>query len=180
MTPFVEIPVDGSWAAQVRFALSKEPLEFFRPSFGGRLPTGEEREAYIAETERRIRPLRTFRNNLYVVHSAYTPPFTPEFTHLVVRRHDDAPCMNWKHFQQIKNEIVGPEYEAVELFPAESRLVDTANDYHLWVHSNPSFRFSLGWSQRIVAGEAPCAESRLVECIRTSDLSASDNGVLIR
>jgi len=29
--------------------------------------------------------------------------------------------------------IVGEEHEAFEVYPAESRLVDTANQYHLWV-----------------------------------------------
>jgi hypothetical protein len=34
--------------------------------------------------------------------------------------------------QRIKNEILGPEEEAMELYPTESRLMDTANQYHLW------------------------------------------------
>jgi hypothetical protein len=38
----------------------------------------------------------------------------------------------WQDFQRIKTEIVGPEREAVELYPAESRLIDTSNAWHLW------------------------------------------------
>lgn len=34
--------------------------------------------------------------------------------------------------QRIKNELLGDEYEACELYPAESRLVDGANQFHLW------------------------------------------------
>lgn len=173
MTPFVEIPVDTSGAARLRAALETEPAEFFRANFGGRLPSPQEREAFIAETERRIRPLRTFKNSLYVVHSAYTPPFTPDFIHLVIRRHDGAPCVSWRHFQQIKNELVGTECEAVELFPAESRLVDTANDYHLWVYADPASRFPIGWSHRIVGNEAPAPVSRLVASLCSSDSSAA-------
>jgi hypothetical protein len=41
-------------------------------------------------------------------------------------RHD------WREFQLIKNEVVGPEWEAVELWPAESRLLDPSNYYLLW------------------------------------------------
>ena len=40
---------------------------------------------------------------------------------------------DWREMQKIKNEIMGDEREAVELFPAESRLVDTSNQFHLFV-----------------------------------------------
>ena len=53
--------------------------------------------------------------------------------HLSIKRLDRAPIRNWRHFQQIKNEVCGPECEAVELFPRESRLADNANQYHLFV-----------------------------------------------
>jgi hypothetical protein len=54
-------------------------------------------------------------------------------THLSIRRNDRAPCRDWRHFQQIKNQLCGGSREAVELYPAESRVVDAANQYHLWV-----------------------------------------------
>jgi hypothetical protein len=41
-------------------------------------------------------------------------------------RHD------WRDFQRIKNDICGPEWDAVELYPAESRLMDPSNYYMLW------------------------------------------------
>lgn len=53
--------------------------------------------------------------------------------HLSIRRVDRKPCRDWRDFQQIKTQLCGPEREAVELYPAESRVVDTANQYHLWV-----------------------------------------------
>ena len=40
---------------------------------------------------------------------------------------------DWRHFQRIKNELAGPEREAVEIYPPESQLVDTSNEFHLWV-----------------------------------------------
>lgn len=48
-------------------------------------------------------------------------------------RHNRKPVRDWRHGQRIKNDIAGPEREAVELYPAESRLLDGANEYHLWV-----------------------------------------------
>jgi hypothetical protein len=41
-------------------------------------------------------------------------------------RHD------WREFQGIKNQLAGPECEAFELYPAESRLMDPSNYYSLW------------------------------------------------
>jgi len=55
-----------------------------------------------------------------------------EVWHLSIKRLDKEPTHDWRDLQSIKNMIVGEEYEAVELYPAESRLVDSANQYHLW------------------------------------------------
>jgi hypothetical protein len=51
---------------------------------------------------------------------------------LSIRRNDRGHAHDWRHFQRIKNEIAGPEVEAVELYPRESRLMDTANQFWLW------------------------------------------------
>jgi hypothetical protein len=57
---------------------------------------------------------------------------TVRLVHLSIHRRDRAPCTDWRDFQRIKNDIVGEEIEAVQLHPAQSRVVDTANEYHLW------------------------------------------------
>ena len=59
----------------------------------------------------------------------------------------------WQDFQQIKNELVGAEYEAVELYPAESRLVDLADQYHLWASKDAMFRFPVGFPVDGIARE---------------------------
>ena len=33
--------------------------------------------------------------------------------------------------------------------------MNTGNQYHLWAHSDPAFRFALGWSQRMVFDALP-------------------------
>lgn len=58
-------------------------------------------------------------------------------TYLSIKRLDREPINDWRAMQKIKNSIVGPEWEAVEIYPAESRLVDTANQYHLWCWDAP-------------------------------------------
>jgi hypothetical protein len=56
----------------------------------------------------------------------------------------------FRDFQRIKNELVGPECEATEVYPAESRLVDTSNQFHLWVFDDPTFRIPWGFGSRLV------------------------------
>ena len=45
---------------------------------------------------------------------------------------DDYLC-DWREFQQIKNDLCGEAYCGIEIYPPESRMVDTVNVFHLWV-----------------------------------------------
>jgi hypothetical protein len=69
--------------------------------------------------------------------------------HLSIRREDRRPIMDWRDVQIIKNELVGAEEEAVQLFPAESRLVDGSNQFHLYCYLGKSFAF--GFPERAVS-----------------------------
>tara|TARA_B100001741_G_scaffold274751_1_gene244644 strand:- start:768 stop:1331 length:564 start_codon:yes stop_codon:yes gene_type:complete len=62
------------------------------------------------------------------------------------RRNDRKPECDWRIMQRIKNEIAGLEREAVQLFPANSRVVDTSNQYHLWV-APVGEQFPLGYDE---------------------------------
>ena len=72
--------------------------------------------------------------------------------HLSIIRLDKAPIRDWAVTQAIKNALTSPEHEAVEVYPAESRLVDMGNNYHLWVFS-AGFQIPFGWTYRMVQGE---------------------------
>lgn len=76
--------------------------------------------------------------------------FDHDVLHLSIKRIDREPIRDWRVLQQIKNAIVGEECEAFELYPAESRLVDTANQYHLWVFTDPNVRVPVGFVHRLV------------------------------
>jgi hypothetical protein len=82
--------------------------------------------------------------------------------HLNIRRRDGAPIMrDWRHFQQIKNELIGEECEAFELYPPESRKVDDTNSYHLWGFA-PGFRVFDCLARGLGRGQAilPSGENR--------------------
>lgn len=108
------------------------------------------------EIEQRIRENavagETWKNDRYqvcVVRGVH-PPGWPEMVHLSIKRVDKDVMRDWRELQEIKNALVGPECEAVELFPAESRLVDSANQYHLWALADPGRRFPFGFGERFV------------------------------
>jgi len=86
---------------------------------------------------------RFFVNDLYQVQAQ---EYAPGCLHLNIRRRDGGMFKDWRHFQQIKNEIAGPEREAVELYPAESRKVDTSNKWHLWVQPE-GVQIGVGWEK---------------------------------
>jgi hypothetical protein len=77
----------------------------------------------------------------------------PPIIHLSIKRRDKRQLSqrsHWRDLQRIKNELVGEEHEAVEMYPADSRKVDTSNQYHPWVIDNEEFQFPWGFHDRMV------------------------------
>lgn len=163
-TPFAEAFVDPAQfytpEAQERFATlgakSTPPM------------TGDEmRQVYLDGHNRS----KTYINSRYQVIIESNPvqdgeDSVIEMVHLSIKRLDQAPVRDWRDFQRIKNELVGPECEGVELFPAESRCVDTANQYHLWCVKSNTFRWEIGWnvnSLKMDEGEATGVGQRSFE-----------------
>jgi hypothetical protein len=56
-----------------------------------------------------------------------------DVTWLSIKRYDRAAVHNWRHMQQMKNEICGEFREGVELYPSEARIADNANQFHMYV-----------------------------------------------
>jgi hypothetical protein len=128
------------------------------------LPTPDS-DVYIGDQEP---PAVNVANSRYHVAIWYDgAPDHPmgEWAHLSIKDHDRSARHDWRDLQRIKNELVGPEYEAIEIYPAESRLVDTCNQYHLYVFK--TWRPPMGFSSRLVADGksafAPKAEQRPFE-----------------
>jgi len=79
------------------------------------------------------RGARMFKNDKYTV--IVEPTDMDGWAHLSIRHNNRAAIRDWRDFQRIKNDIFGPEAEGIELYPAESRKVDAANQYHLYVNT---------------------------------------------
>lgn len=61
--------------------------------------------------------------------------------HLSYRRNDrSSDRITWRDVQRMKSELCGSEAEALEVYPAESRVLDGANQRHLlvWRADNPN------------------------------------------
>lgn len=70
-----------------------------------------------------------WENNLYVVNKYVNS--SGEVGRISLYRKDNKTVRDWRHLQRIKNEIAGGESWFAEIYPAQSKLVDLGNTYHL-------------------------------------------------
>lgn len=142
-TPFARADVD------IRQFFTSEAEERFRVLGVKSGKTMEEMRAiYLTSMED-----EHYINSRYLVAIRRTPASDGEggvieMVHLSVKRHDQQPLRrHWADMQRIKNELLGTNCEAVELYPKEGRLVDTANQYHLWGVNSGTFQWPIGWNE---------------------------------
>ncbi|MCX6500795.1 MAG: hypothetical protein NTU93_18680 [Arthrobacter sp.] len=121
-----------------------------RMSFPG--PSQAEAFEQIRKTVSSLAATDTWRNETYQVQ---VRPLGRGWVHLSIKRTDKQPVHDWRDLQAIKNQLVGPECEGLEIYPAESRLVDSANQYHLWVNSNHEDRIPFGFDEGRLVDRAP-------------------------
>ena len=136
-------------------------------------PTQEYSEEVVEHAIEQMLCCEYYKNNKYQV--AVYPPETnsnladaswPAVIHLSIKALDKSPVHDWSDLQRIKNEIVGNENEAIEIYPAESRLVNMANQYHLWVFKDPNVTIPIGFDEGRkvdVQREGSHAKQRLVD-----------------
>jgi hypothetical protein len=98
---------------------------------------------------------KIFANSRYQVMQQEGVPMISDpsvgMTWLSIKRHDKDSCHDWRDFQRIKNELCGKERVGLELYPAESMLLDTSNQYHIWVLPE-GVKSPFGFQERLVAG----------------------------
>jgi hypothetical protein len=54
------------------------------------------------------------------------------YKHLRVKRIDDQPIHNYMDLQEIKNDLLGEDVVAVEIYPKKSDFKNDSNTYHIW------------------------------------------------
>lgn len=108
-------------------------------------------------------------NSRYQVNRRYYPAKVagePALVHLSIKRRDKAPigAERYRDFMKIKDQLLSPEHEAMEIYPARSREIDTSTQYHLWAIDSPTWRVPFGWTEgRRVQGPVPNGTSGAVQ-----------------
>lgn len=117
-----------------------------------------------------------YKNSRYQVIVSRQDTENGTLVHMSIKRIDKSPIHDWRDLQRIKNELLGPEQEAMELYPAESRLVDAANQYHLYSFLDKHAPF--GYEGRVVSeGSSRGAvqrpfEERPLDALTTAEIDA--------
>lgn len=66
--------------------------------------------------------------------------FPDDTAHLMI---NDPTCRHsWQDMMRIKNDVLGEDWAAVEVYPPKSLVVDAANMYHLWCTRR---QLRIGW-----------------------------------
>ena len=90
----------------------------------------------LTRTEDQMDGSQVWENRLYEVtlrsHDSGWPLGSGEWKQIGISRKDGEPGHDWRDYQRIKNQLCGDEWEAVELYPAESRLLDPSSYFMLW------------------------------------------------
>jgi hypothetical protein len=107
----------------------------------------------LCDPDPRIPDAQIYRNSRYQVHVRryHASDGGPDLIHLSFKRLDQAPLIPYRDKMRMKDELCGAECEGVELFPARSREVDLANQGHLWIIDDATFRFPFGFQERRVS-----------------------------
>ena len=101
-----------------------------------------------------------FKNDEYQVNVDYESSTDPnclipddsmEIIHLSIKRLDKQPIgENWYDIlMEIKDQILGKEYEGIVLLPSREREHDMVNQYHIWVpvskKTKKNGKYKYGW-----------------------------------
>lgn len=67
-----------------------------------------------------------------------------QLTWLSIKNRDKSARHDWRDFQRLKTELLGADVEGIEIYPAEDRVVDTCNQWHL-ICFQPGQRVPFGY-----------------------------------
>jgi hypothetical protein len=98
----------------------------------------------------------------------------PAIMHITVCRRDRCQLVPFRDVMRMKRELFHPEIELVELFPAESRLADAANDYHYWGVWSTDYKFTIGYQNRIVSENNATLQTPFTPDDKPADCIPSD------
>lgn len=78
----------------------------------------------------------------------------PSILELSLKLNSREPWHDWRDFYRIKSEVCGTGCQGVEIYPAHSELVDSANQYHMFVFE-PGAQLPFGLLQQPITDYSP-------------------------
>lgn len=134
------------------------------------------RAAFGDDVSRALEQAEVWRNSRFQVAVRRGAPngFDVAMTWLSIKTlHPPHHRHDWRELQRVKNELCGPDCEALELYPDESRLHDTADQFHLWVFP-AGVLIPIGFAGRhVTEGEVPGSGTQRPFDPRPSDVQDS-------
>jgi hypothetical protein len=106
----------------------------------------------IWENDRYYCSVRRYAKGFFVKNSPYIV--------IGISNDDESARHDFRDFQAIKNDIAGRDWEAVELYPAESRLKDPSNRFYLWCVPKGLLKFGLPGGRHVLTSAAAVAPQR--------------------
>lgn len=85
---------------------------------------------------------------------------TERHGHTMIVNMDQSARRDFRDFQAIKNQLWGDEAEAVEIYPAESRLQDPSNAFFLWRVRNMKRRLGINTRRNVLTHKHALAPQR--------------------
>lgn len=83
-----------------------------------------------------------------------------EYAILSITANSEDARHDWREFQQLKNMLLGDEWEAVELYPSESRVKDPSNRFYLFCFPPGVIPFGLPGGRIVLDMEEAAAPQR--------------------
>lgn len=109
-------------------------------------------------------PVEQYENDLYEVsvrrYDKGLMPYSAAYCLLGINRIDQTAHHDWRDFQQIKNMLVGDEWVGIELYPAESQLVDPSNQFFMYVVPKSCVGWGLQGGRNVVTAKDSRAPQR--------------------
>ena len=91
-----------------------------------------------------------YKNSRYTVFTVVIEnEFFGSILYLSIKHNDKSPVHDWRDLYTIKNMLAGTHCEAFEIYPHRDRLVDNANQFHLWCLA-PNQKLPIGYTTRDV------------------------------
>jgi hypothetical protein len=135
------------WLTPEPPSLPWQPLRYLRTE-----DLGDGHVYEVWENDRYYCSVRRFKKGWFIKNRPYIV--------IGISNDDDSARHDWRDFQAIKNDIAGKDWEAIELYPAESRLKDPSNRFYVWCCEKGLLAFGLPGGRSVLDADEAIAPQR--------------------